>query len=247
MGGVNPRLGAAVGLMFGAIALAGAPANAASFNVYNLDVNNLSIAGSLGTVTVTDLGTGSLEYAISLNSPYLLQGGPATFAFSLNTSLDVTLSNFSQTGYSGSGSPDPNVEAPNLSTSNQKVKMDGLGSWMFQVDNNNGNGGSGAVDSSLTFDATAPGGLTLASILQGAPAPGDTPKPAYWLAVDFCVSDGDGGCSKTGYAASYSYTHHDEAPPPAVPLPSAIWLMGTALAGAAGASRLRKRKMSKPA
>lgn len=41
--------------------------------------------------------------------------------------------------------------------------------------------------------------------------------------------------------------NNQDPPPPAVPLPGAVWLMGTLLAGSAGISRWRKRRARKAA
>jgi hypothetical protein len=113
----------------------------ASADVFSIDKDNssgafCSVASPCGTVTVT--GTSTLLVVISMDSPFGVFSNNDTFGFNVvGPTTGVTLSNFSNSNFDGSGG---------------SGNEDGWGNFEFRV---SGPGGSGAV-STLSFDVSRP-------------------------------------------------------------------------------------------
>ncbi len=116
-----------------------------------------------GTVTVTDLGSGTLEFSISLlNGNQFINGGfDASFGFNLASNPTITYSNIN---------PAANYTIPGVIPVNKQaagsLHMDGTGFFEYGLDGV-GNGGSDPLGSSLVFDINA-AGLTLTSLQQNS-------------------------------------------------------------------------------
>ena len=235
---------AAIGL--GTMGMFGGAAQAVTTHTFNLDVSSGFASAPFGTVKVYELGGGTLQFLISLSSGFYIQGGTNAFVFSLNDTIpSVTYAGDVVNAGPLPKPPYTGVTTPQNSSADQTLQMDGLGSWMYEVDNNQGSGGSGAFDQTLNFTIHA-AGLDFSDLIKGAPAPGGgpTPKPAYWLAMDICQGTGTGTCTATGYAAASDFTTKDEAPPRVTPLPGSLPLFASGL-GALGLLRWRKKLKSK--
>ena len=111
-----------------------------------------------GSVTVTDLGTGTLQFSVSLaNGNQFINGGfDASFGF--NLSPDITSVTFS------SINPAANFTIPGGNPQSAgSLHMDGLGFFTNGLEGV-GNGGSQPDGSSLSFDISGTG-LTLSSLV----------------------------------------------------------------------------------
>jgi PEP-CTERM motif len=122
---------------------------------------------SAGTITVTDLGSGSLEFDVALNAGYeLIQTGQdATLAFDLQGNPTIVYSgltaNWAVVNGTGGG---------NLTQAAGALHMDGTGTFEYGVTCKPlacGAGGSDPAGQTLTFTITA-SGLTLDSVQQNS-------------------------------------------------------------------------------
>lgn len=146
------RLRPALSLMVGL-----ATASVAQATVYNLNMSPVAdLAGQIGTVQLTQMGTNEVDVLVSLGSGYefVKTGGPHdAFTFNLNTNHVYSITGISQPGYSAfnSGS-NPSFGSFSNSLDCSQCK----------------NGGKGAFASSLAFKVSAPTGISISNFSANA-------------------------------------------------------------------------------
>jgi hypothetical protein len=146
---LNPR--SFVFAICAAAALACAPA-AATVLIFDITSDHCTggcLDGPGGTVTVTDNGTGTLDFSIQLfNGSQLINAGfDATFGFNLTGIAAVTYSGVDGTKYTiPGGNPQPT----------DALHMNGTGFFEFGLEGI-GNGGSDPLGDTLTFTIAAAG------------------------------------------------------------------------------------------
>jgi PEP-CTERM motif len=183
----------------------------AAADTIQLTNNNLGIAGSIGTVTLTQSGANQVLVTITANSGFSLKldGGSVFF----NTNVGLNSSNF------GTITADSNtVTFLNLNTNRVE---DHLGTFSFQVFNFQGAPNGVQSAGTISFMISAPG-LTVKQLeLAGN-------KGNMW-GVHFCVGSGTNCAQGTGFAAGSL----------AVPEPGTLSLLGTGIVALGGFFRRR--------
>ena len=223
-------IGASLGV-FGA-----APANAIT---YNLDVNYCSTSCNLaaGHVDVTE-GTGvlagDLVFAVTLfkisNVQTLFRNNSsASFTFDLQSAITgASIFNIAGNG--------PYTWTPVYGVTNTGAAPGPWTAGLTYDANPGGNGGHKDVNGfALTFDVSADTALTLASLAQST----DNNGKKIWFSAD--VSQ-NGNTGFVGADITCDANCTSGGPPLATPLPSALWLFGTVLAGGAGFGRWRQKQ-----
>jgi hypothetical protein len=154
-----PTLAGAAALLAGGL-LASAPAAALTFDLTSDHCTGgcLGTLSSAGTVTVTDTGTNTLHFAISLAAGFTIinTGFDGSFAFNLDPNQTVTYSNVTA-GFTPVGGT--TVGAQNL------TQFDGFASFEYAVLRDVQGGGNGLP--SLSFDLTGTS-LELTSLQQNS-------------------------------------------------------------------------------
>jgi hypothetical protein len=185
---------------------------------------------SAGTVTVTELGSGSLSFEITLDADthFINAGFNATIAFSLDPAVTITYSNLS-TGFSvvNPTSPGGLTQDPQ----DPAIHMDGTGDFLYGVVCSTGCPGGGASHpySSQTVEFTITGsGLTLDSLTQS------TGNSSQFFAIDVIGAGGATGAIDASGPPTV-------VPPQEIPEPGVLALLGMGLFGL-GATALRRRK-----
>jgi len=197
--------------------------------------------GGFATITGTDYGNGTIDISISLlNGNTFANGGfGAGFGFNLIGNPTITYSNLDVAVWDVANSATLVQNAGALS-------MDGFGQFEYGVDGLF-KGSNGPTSLSFTISGT---GLTLASFAElSSLPPGDT---LAFMALDIAsgTNFNTDGSPRTGAVdLSLGVTPFcvgaqcpGEENPPGTPIPGAVWLFGTVLAGGAGYGRWRKKR-----
>jgi hypothetical protein len=202
------------------LAMVGAPAQALTLNLTEDNCTGGCGPGGgavLATLTLTDTAAG-VDFLLTPSAGFLINlngNGLTTFSFSTNVAL--TAANF--TGL-------PAGFAAVIPNANQ----DGFGDFTAGVADVPNIGGTLA---SLSFSVT---GLNFNNFI-----PSVNGGESTFFALDILgVASGN-----TGLVGFVGLTiNPQEENPPGTPIPGAVWLFGTVLAGGAGYGRWRKRKQS---
>jgi hypothetical protein len=202
-----------------------AGAGSASATTWSLNDFNETGTEPVGKVAVTDNGAGTLTFNVTLFGGYQFTDHADLFAFSLANDPTVTYSAFSSFMLGGSQSAD------------LKTMGGGFGKFDYIVQGAPpSNGGSNLHGQTLTFKITA-AGLDLADIAAS--------DKGIFFATHVCEAGASAtscGRAVTGFAGG-----GPELPPGGggeVPLPGALWLMGTVIAGWFGYARWRERRLA---
>ncbi len=199
----------AVSIFF--LSLSSARADSISFD---LTSNNISVPGSVGTLTVSDTGTDQVTVTITMNSGFSLKlpGGDVAFngvsGLTAGSATDVTGS-ASMVGFTGLSFKQFSA-GKNISQ---------FGTFAFDYANIQGAPNGVVSADTLTFVLTAPG--LMANQFTGA-------------AIHFCTASGGGCGPNTGFASNVAIA--------AVPEASTMSLFGTGLIALAGLVRRSIRR-----
>lgn len=188
---------------------------------------------SAGTITVTDNGAGALDYTVALNPGFgfINTGGSgglgATIGFNIDKS-SITLNSLTSPGATFS------LE----STSSGSLHIDGFGDFSYGLNCNScGNGATNPDFNPVSFEITAPGGLSLNPSPTGdvVESTGGSQIPQPYFAVDvFSKVTGNTGPMD----ASVVSTPNQQL---LVPEPSTIALFGVGLIAFGFSFRRRRR------
>jgi hypothetical protein len=178
------------------------------------------------TITATDQGNGTIDIAINfLNGNHFANGGQGV-VFGFNLVGDPTIT------YSGLS---PLFSIPGVIPVNQQnagaLTADGFGLFEYGIEGT-WNGGNGPGDTTFSISGA---GLTLASFAQlSSNPPGDTQA---FMVLD--ILSGTNG--RTGFVDLSGGTPTPFDNPPPVPIPGAVWLFGSGMAGLGWLMRRRKK------
>jgi hypothetical protein len=208
----NPSVGSATTLT-----------TAQSFTTFNLTLSNAFGTGSFGSVTVSDLGGGVANFAVSVAPNYLVDtGAHSVLTFSPLFSAGGAVNSVSDSHFTVSG-PGSYGNPP-------------FGNFTFKIESDCTMGASpgckAANGQAFNFHVTNFTGLSSAS--------GQFSNNDIFFAVDIFNTACTGDC--TGAVGATLATSRDNDNPPGTPLPGAVWLFGTVLAGGAGYGRWRKKR-----
>lgn len=221
--------------MTAAVLLAAAlPAKAATFTSDHCDPACGPQPTGFATITGIDNGGGSVSITITpLNGNGLVGGLNGLTTFTFNSVQDQAITfNF------GANAALFDVSNSATNTANAgAISQDGFGSFEYGFNYIGGNGGSNPFTGPLTFTLTG-AGLTLASFAeQSTIPPGNT---TAFFALD--IISGQGGVGNTGVVDCCVGQPTPFDVPGETPIPGAVWLFGTGLAGLYALNRRRKAK-----
>ena len=217
---MNKALGILGGLCL--LALVGAPAQALTLNLTVDHCTGGCGPGDpaiLATVTLTDTAAG-VDFSISPAAGYQIHtggNGLTTFSFSTNVALLPTAFHFT---------------TPNFVAVLPNPDGDGFGNFTAGVDGT----AQGSFAGPLVFSVD---GLNFNNFIQST---GGDPNTFFALDVLGNVTGRTGLVGFAGLSVEEQCTNCEN--PPGTPIPGAVWLFGTVLAGGAGYGRWRKRKQT---
>jgi hypothetical protein len=197
--------------------------------------------GGFATITATDHNNGTIDISIVLNNGNTFANGgqDVVFGFNLVNNPTITYSNLNASFLA-------NFDVAGTATLVQNagaLAADGFGNFEYGVEGLY-KGSNGPTSLSFTISGT---GLTIASFaeLTNNP-PGDT-QAFMGLDIASGTQFNAQGAPNTGFvdlSLSLNQTCTNCENPPGTPIPGAVWLFGTVLAGGAGYGRWRKRKQT---
>jgi len=172
----NMSIKIAVSILFVAAALAMAPMASANSVTFNLSANNLGIAGSVGTVTISDSGLNQVTVSITMNAGFSVKLNGGDFAFNGPSSLSLA-------GVSGFGADaNSGLNFQHLKTS-QNISM--FGNFAFDFTNVQGQPKGVVSANTVTFTLTGTG-LSASEFTS--------------VAIHFCTASGSNCGPFTGFA-----------------------------------------------
>lgn len=198
-----------------------------SFTTFNLTLSDAFGTGSFGTVTVSDLGGGVANFAISVAPNYLVDtGAHSVLTFDPLFSAGGAVNSISNSHFTVSG-PGSYANSP-------------FGNFTFKIESDCTTGANptckAANGQGFSFHVTNFTGLSSATSQYSG--------KDIFFALDIFNT----GCTKTatndctGVVGATLTQHSDINPPTHTPLPGAVWLMGTVLGAGAGVRAWRRRR-----
>jgi len=234
---MNKAIGALGGLCL--LVLAEVPAKAATFTL-----SDAFGTGSFGTMTGVDLGaqtgsTDTVRITIQMAPNFILDTGShwaATFSLAGTGRVDGT----NLDALNGGSPPNFFDTNPHVTPASSGYSNSPFGKFTDAITGNCGSGSSsGGCGSLLIFDIINFQGFLAATNLFDPP-PAGGPTFSIFAAVDI-YNQGTGTTGAVGLAFVPDITLL-ENPPNGTPIPGAVWLFGTVLAGGAGYGRWRKKR-----
>ena len=205
---------------------------AQSFTTFNLTLSDAFGTGSFGSVTVSDLGGGVANFAVSVAPNYLVDtGAHSVLTFDPLFSAGGAVNAISNSHFTASG-PGSYGNSP-------------FGNFTFKIESDCTNGANptckAANGQGFSFHVTNFTGLSSAS--------GQYNNLDIFFALDIfntsCSVTQTNDC--TGVVGATLATSRDNDNPPGTPIPGAVWLFGTVIAGGAGYGRWRKKRKAQRA
>ena len=197
---------------------------AQSFTTFNLTLSDAFGTGRFGSVTVSDLGGGVANFAVNVAPNYLVDtGAHSVLTFDPLFSAGGAVNSISNSHFTVSG-PGSYGNSP-------------FGNFTFKIESDCTNGANptckAANGQSFSFHVTNFTGLSSASDQYN--------NLDIFFAVDiFKAVNCIGEC--TGVVGATLATSRDGENPPGTPIPGAVWLFGSVIAGGAGYGRWRKKR-----